>query len=273
MTDRLTSQLSAADPLSPQTYAARSLGTDTHPVDSLPPDAYAADSPPGLAGVDASWAAEASAQIAAAVVAADRGASLRRRRTRRRTRLVALALSAAVVVPTGAWAAGFLAQTGLFGAPGQTENDTSEFIDVCASDFPAYYATLPVPNSAPPAGLTWPQIRTFVVTRMASTNASSCPSPGAVMQRTGLLSQPLFVAQSVYACRALQAHRDGNDAAVRENLQGVADMFDAQEALGVLGDRAWVPWRDAAARGEFAGVQAFIDANVVGATTPEGVCR
>jgi hypothetical protein len=61
---------------------------------------------------------------------------LRRRRTSRRAGTVAIV---AVIVAGGGAAAAVRggALTGLFGAPGKTENDRSEYVNVAASNFPA----------------------------------------------------------------------------------------------------------------------------------------
>jgi hypothetical protein len=61
---------------------------------------------------------------------------LRRRRMSRRAGTLALV---AVIAVGGAAAAAVNggALTGLFGAPGSTENDTSEYVNIAASDFPA----------------------------------------------------------------------------------------------------------------------------------------
>jgi hypothetical protein len=61
---------------------------------------------------------------------------LRRRRTTRK--VAALALAGVIVASAGAAAAvkgGAL--TGLFGTPGSTEMDRSEYVDIAASNFPA----------------------------------------------------------------------------------------------------------------------------------------
>ena len=61
---------------------------------------------------------------------------LRRRRISRRAGTLAIV---AVIVAGGGAAAAVRggALTGLFGAPGKTENDTSEYVDIAAPDFPA----------------------------------------------------------------------------------------------------------------------------------------
>ena len=79
--------------------------------------------------------------VHAQIVAADRTLGARARTRRRRVATIAAA-GLLIGVPTAAVAGvHFAAQTGFFGSPGMTEEDTSEWIDVCADDFPAYFAT------------------------------------------------------------------------------------------------------------------------------------
>ena len=208
--------------------------------------------------------ASASVAVAHAVVAADRAAALQARRAKRRNRLVALALAGTVVVPTSAWAGyHFAAQSGLFGAPGMTENDTSEFIDVCASDFPDFFATLAVPSDAPPSGLTWRQVGDRIVATKKESTVNDCPpkGPGLMEQTTGLKSQYYLYAQDVWICRALRDRATGDDAGFRSNAALAATTMDRLDAMGIYGDDNWQPFRDALKSGDTAVINQFYEAN------------
>lgn len=190
-------------------------------------------------------------------------ASAEPRRERRRfttRRLAAVGVAALVAVPTGAWAADrFLAQTGEFGAPGMTENDTSEWIDLCATDLGTYVRSLPRPSGELPAGTTWDEVVDTVATDLLQTARTDCPSPGATMQETGVRSQFLFTAQGLWACSATKAD-DANDAAgVLAAGREVALVWDRLDALGVLGGTAadWAPFRERAASGDAAFLREF----------------
>ena len=78
-----------------------------------------------------------------------------RPRPRRLTRRgVAIAAIGAVLIPAAAAAAvlHFTAETGQYGKPGFTENDTSQYINMCASDIGQYVATLEPRNQPLPPG-------------------------------------------------------------------------------------------------------------------------
>jgi hypothetical protein len=86
----------------------------------------------------------------------------RRARVRMGTRF-AIALAVLALFPAASAIAYQLsAHTGLFGSPGQTENDTSEWLRSDAPDFGAMIAAL-VPDHPLPAGATWRQAVTDVV--------------------------------------------------------------------------------------------------------------
>jgi hypothetical protein len=219
--------------------------------------------------IDDDLAAMAS-DVASDVVAHSRRSRLKRLAgTRRRALAVGLTVGL-VAVPTTAWAtAQFLAETGQYGAPGMTENDTSQWIRVCAPDFPAYHATLPTPSDPAPEGLTWPHIRGFVESQIANL----CQQGDTVEQVTGLRAQLFEAAESVYECRAFKEHQAGDDAAAARDAQSVAATMDRLNELHVYGDNNWVQYRDAAARSDFDALAPHFEANVQGAPTAEGVCR
>ena len=102
--------------------------------------------------VSVEGAGTAARQVAAAVAKRYRP---RPRRLARRT--VVFVAVGAVLIPVAAAAAvlGFTAETGHYGKPGFTENDTSQYINMCASDIGQYVATLEPTTSPLPPGITW----------------------------------------------------------------------------------------------------------------------
>ena len=104
-------------------------------------------------GVDPTEFAELSVQLAQQVARSRRRPLLRSRRRR----LVALGAAGAVLLPGVAAAATvhFAAETGHYGPAGMTENDTSQYINMCAADFPSYVASV-APTTRPlPPGTSW----------------------------------------------------------------------------------------------------------------------
>lgn len=185
-----------------------------------------------------------------------------RRRVNGRRRLLAVGLAAALAVPATAWASGFLAQTGWFGAPGMTENDTSEWIDVCAEDFPEYFRTqIPVPTDAAPEGWTWQQVGDDILEAKAAGNAADCAESGVNQQVTGLKSDYYWWAQDTWMCRAVEAYEAGDEEGFRANAALAADTVERLGDLGVLGDDGWRPIQDGLRAGDFDVVSQFYDAN------------
>jgi hypothetical protein len=208
---------------------------------------------------------EASVAVATAVVAEDRSLQGRARAARRRRRIALATAFAAVAVPATAWAGyTFAAQSGLFGAPHQTENDTSEWIKVCAADFPEYFATLPQPKDAPPEGLTWTEIGHRIVAQKQTANAQDCASSGVMEQRTGLIGSYYMWAENTWECRAVRDHAAGNDAGFRKNAANAATMMTRLDGLGLYGDENWKTYREALLKGDFAKINEFSSANSAG---------
>jgi len=211
--------------------------------------------------------AERSVAVAAAVVTSSRRSRARRVVATRRRRIIAVGLATVVLAPTTAYAAHrFLAQTGAFGKPGMTENDTSEWIQVCASDFPAYVLTLAPSTGALPHGQTWHDLGRDLGPKMQT--QAGCPggsrgsaTPGELMQDTGIRSAYLFAAGGLWGCEAVAANGRGEDVAARHAAKEFANTFDAQQALGVFGDDGWRRFRDAGASSDYTVVKQYLDAN------------
>jgi hypothetical protein len=220
-----------------------------------------------------SVSAELLGAVAAETIADAVGREAVARRAKRKRRIVAGA-AGLVLVPGIAVASGaYLSETGVFGKPGMTENDTSEYIKVCAPDFPAYFATLPTPSVAPPAGLTWQQVEQFVVRKIRTSEGAGCRDGGVVMQVTGLKEEYLLTAWTVYDCRAYQAHQRGDTAAMVTNMHAAGRTMDEIAAAHGFGDDNWKIWRDAENNADATTMAQAWRANTIGAPTPEGRCE
>lgn len=208
--------------------------------------------------VDPAEFAEPSGELAQEIVAAggSRFAGSRRRR------LIAFGAVGAVLVPGVAVAATvyhFAAESGQYGAPGATENDTSQYINMCASDIRSYVASLAGSPRPLPAGTSWDQI----IDQVATPPAGSCPpvGPGEVEQVTGLKSRLLLATECPWEGDFLRAHAAGDAGEVHRAGQAIASAEDAVAALGVEGDDGWKVLRDGAADGDVAVVQQDYRAN------------
>lgn len=182
-----------------------------------------------------------------------RGRALRLSARRRRIVGVAAAL---VIVPGTAVAAGqFVARTGVFGHPGKTEEDTSEWINVCARDFPALVRSLPRPTHALPPGSTWDAVTEEVVRRNVDGVGQGCHGTASMVQEGTLRADFEFAGQMRWTCRALAEHTAGHGQAGLTAAREVAASYDRLAAAGQFADTNWKPLRDAAQRGDFAALQ------------------
>jgi hypothetical protein len=105
---------------------------------------------------DAEFAGEAYAATVAALARTIATGEPARPRSRRRfaLRVAAIAVAAIAIPVASAVGYGISAHTGLFGSPGMTENDTTEWLRTDAPDFGRVAARL-VPNLPLPAGASW----------------------------------------------------------------------------------------------------------------------
>lgn len=133
----------------------------------------------------------------------------------------------------------FAAETGQYGAPGMTENDTSQFIDVCAADFPAYLHSLPTPSDPPPPGWTWSRVADRLAIRIHDESATDCAGPGSVMQQTGLGSRFYLFALERWEHAGITAHRAGREDAAKQDLRMAALMMQRLDELRIWGDDGW----------------------------------
>lgn len=197
---------------------------------------HAAD--PAKAAVDG--LADLSLAVAREIVAG--GCSDRRRPwPRRRGAVIGGTVAALIAIPTAAYAGSrlFAAETGRYGGPGMTENDTSQYIDVCAVDFSAYLHALPAPTDQPPPGWTWSTVADRLASQIRQQSAADCAGPGAVMQRTGLRAQFYLFAQQRWERAGLTEHRAGHDDAARKDLRLAALMMERLDELHSWGDDGW----------------------------------
>jgi hypothetical protein len=110
-------------------------------------------------------------------------------------RTVVGAVAGLVLVPAAVAASvlHFSALTGRFGLSGATENDASQYVNMCASDISRYVATLYPTEAALPPGSSWQRISERYLTSFRS----SCPpaGPGTTTQATGIKTSLLGGAQ------------------------------------------------------------------------------
>lgn len=128
-----------------------------------------------------------------------------RRHPRRFSRRAMLVTVGVLLIPAAAAASvlTYSAETGQYGKPGFTENDTSQYINMCASDIGQYVATLESTTSPLPPGVTWAQLGTQFV----SNSSSECPphGPGQIDQVTGIKTTLLAMSGCSWESWALSA--------------------------------------------------------------------
>jgi hypothetical protein len=131
-----------------------------------------------------------------------------------RRRSLVTVLAGLVLVPAVA-AAGvlhFTAETGIFGHAGMTENDTSQYIDLCAGDISHYVKTLTPAGVALAPGSSWEQISS----KYLAAFRPECPpaGPGVTTQTTGIKTSLLLGAQCPWERWALSTRGDQQDASL-----------------------------------------------------------
>lgn len=185
----------------------------------------------------------------------------------RKRRIVAVA--AAFVIVPGVAVAGqqFVARTGVFGAPGMTENDTSEWINACASDFPRLVRSLPRPAEALPAGSTWDLVVAEVVRDNVEGVGRGCHGEAAMVQEDMLRADFTLVAQGHWTCEAVKQDAAGHKREALRAAREVAAAYDRLAAASRFGDKNWKPLRDAAYRGDYTSLRRDLSVNF-----PLGYC-
>lgn len=171
---------------------------------------------------------ELSRILARQIVEADRSVRGRSRALSQRRKGAAIAaMSAMVLVPTGAWAAEqFLAQTGRFGAPHPGTQDDSEFINLCARDFAKYVATLAPTGLPAPPDHSWSEI-TERVAASEGKNADCGATTEAAEQETDLRLSVVVMATEGWGCSLVWANRDG-DASGEQEARRAMNRLNAE---------------------------------------------
>jgi hypothetical protein len=174
---------------------------------------------------------------------------------------------ALVAVPSAAAAAviHFHAETGIFGKPGFTENDTSQYINMCASDIATYMATLE-PTSRPlPPGQTWSALGSAKIKQALTAIRSECPpqGPGAEQQTTGIKEDFLFASSCAWESYFLSVTGPNASAQQRNASQQIVSDLDALDH----GDSGWTQMRDHIAKGQKDWVDYDYQVNCLGRDT------
>ncbi|MGD0198229.1 MAG: hypothetical protein ABSC56_10045 [Solirubrobacteraceae bacterium] len=162
----------------------------------------------------------------------------RRRFSPRWLRRRVLATAAGLVlVPAVAAAAvlHFSAETGRYGLPGFTENDTSQYINMCAGDISQYVATLYPTDQALPPGTSWSQIASHYISTFGCTPAG----PGEQTQVTGIKSSLLEESTCPWEQWALAAPASAQTADLTRADQALADIQVAVHQVNPDGDSGW----------------------------------
>ncbi|CUU54070.1 hypothetical protein Ga0074812_10273 [Parafrankia irregularis] len=182
-------------------------------------------------------------------------------------RVVVAALVAVALLGTAAFTFGndLIARTGMFGSPGMTENDTSEWLNTGASDFREVMESLQ-PNDIPlPAGRSWQPV--------IDNSVANGQREGALMQVTGVRAAFAFYAECVWDYEWLVARQAGDSGRVDRAVEVMGGMASWPIVIATDGGgvRDWLRnMADAAARGDEGPVRqnlaANCDADWIGAT-------
>jgi hypothetical protein len=150
-----------------------------------------------------------------------------------------VAAAGAVLIPVAAAAAvvHFTAETGQYGKPGFTENDTSQYINLCTSDIGQYVATLEPTTSPLPPGTTWDELGTQYV----SNSDSECPpqGPGQTTQVTGIKTTLLAMSGCSWENWALSAPPAAATTDLQQADQILADTQEAEHQVNPHGTSDW----------------------------------
>jgi hypothetical protein len=178
--------------------------------------------------------------VLARIAAADARPAIQRRRRPISRRAATLAIAGVVLASAGAAAAAVRggALTGLFGAPGMTENDTSEYVNIAAPNFPALAHQLGDQlhseglRFAPGVGrnqmvdLLVQEIQRMVMQEEQGTSAAAKATRqhGSFMDVTGVKGRIAGLAQCTWQHSWLQAY-EANDAAGKNTaIEGLSAL-------------------------------------------------
>ena len=154
--------------------------------------------------VDETALCEASVDLARETVRTSRVA-----RARRRRRLVGVVASVAVAVPATAAATYWTAHTGEHGDPSLSEENASEWLDVCAPDFASVAAGLAPTSLALPAGVSW----AAATDRVVGSWTAGCEEGPSRTQSDGVRLSYEFYAGCAWGVAWLRADDRGDRAA------------------------------------------------------------
>jgi hypothetical protein len=178
-------------------------------------------------------------ETAAREVASEVAERYRPHRKHRKRRTLAAVATAMVLIPAAAAAAvvHFTAETGRFGSPGFTENDTSQYINMCASDIGRYVTTLEPTTRPLPPGSTWGGIAAKYVAGFRS----GCPpqGPGETTQVTGIKTTLLVMSTCPWERWALAAPPASRVADLRRVDAMLADTQGAEHQVNPHGTSGW----------------------------------
>lgn len=193
---------------------------------------------------------DALGMVARAVTAAPARAP---RRSRRRMWGLAL-VGAALAVPT-ALGGGYLlsAHTGIFGAPGGTENDTSEWLSATAPDFPRVVGQV-IPALPVPTGYD----RDAWVRWYSRTTGASGDGAGVIVQVTGVQASYSYSVRCAWMRAWVSRQAAGDTAGTAAALRAMDDSLGwralvATDGGGVIASMRRV--NTAAHRGQVAAVR------------------
>lgn len=174
--------------------------------------------------------------LAREVVRSERGLQGLLRRTRRHRRAVAVAAAAAVLVPSGAWAAQhLLAQTGTYGDSVRNPDfaDGSELIDTCARDVTDYVATL-APTDLPPApGHTWREYAAAEARQWVDPGGCA-PAQVGTVQETDLRLGLLSLSSHDWGCTLVWSTADGDTAAAARARSTMEAIRSRSESIATI---------------------------------------
>ena len=180
-------------------------------------------------------------------------------RVSRPGRVVLIAVSVVSLSATAAVAYNATAHTGFFGHPGQTENDTSEFLNTSAPDFPAILRTLVPTEIALPPDASWePAIQRQIAFGQGDRG---------LQQATGLRGTLALYAYCSWVGHWLDVQAAGDRAAAADAVAGIARIPESPVVAKIDGGGVREGMRriaTAAGRGQVAPVQSEYQLNCDG---------
>lgn len=210
--------------------------------------------------VDEAALRELSVALARETVRASRTAA----RARRRRRVVGVVAGLAVAVPATAAATYWSAHTGEHGDPSLTEENASEWLDVCAPDFTEVAAGLAPTTRALPSGVSW----AAATDRVVAGWTAGCDQGPSRTQADGVLMSYESYAGCAWAVSWLHADDRGDQASRRAAAaelrhHAASPVVAENDGGGVVDSLARVA--DAAAAGDAGPVREQVVANCTSA--------